>query len=376
MNKFLSVLATAALVTFAASFAQGFCGGCTAKTKTVAAASAECTKSEVKQVAASSCSVSEVKNVAAAGCSTGEVKNVAAAGCCSTSQVKNVAAAGCCSTSQVKNVAAAGCSTGEVKNVAAAGCCKSEVKNVAAAGCSTGEVKQVADASGCCGGDAAKAAAKLAAGGTCCKATACSASIAQAANVSDMAKGGSAVDNVASGYSLGQRVPNFTLTASDGKTHNLNDFDGKVRVIVFYNQACPFVVEMWDRMDAFTKKYSDKGVQVLAIDPTAHHTQEVVHTNAKDRAFPILMNFESDLAIKFNATRTPEVFILCQNGVIQYHGAFDNGERGVREGNLQTYAENAVNAILKGETPEVRQTRAFGCTIKFNETTLAKYRDS
>lgn len=180
-----------------------------------------------------------------------------------------------------------------------------------------------------------------------------------------MAKGGAADASVVVGYGLDQKVPNFTLTDTNGKVHNLTDYAGKPVVIVFWNQNCPFVVEMQDRFAEFTKTYTEKGVAVLAIDAGVNNSEAELKTYAATRPFPLLVDRSSKIAVDFAATRTPEVFLLNKDGVVVYTGAFDNGQQGKEPGTRKTYLEDAVKAVLAGGTPEVRQTKAFGCTIKF-----------
>lgn len=182
----------------------------------------------------------------------------------------------------------------------------------------------------------------------------------------DVAKGGEG-DKVPAGYEVGQRVPDFTLADTTGTKHSLSDFDGKVKVLVFYNQACPYVVEVEDRLNDFTKNYSDKDVVTLAIDAGINNNPESISSHAEDKAYPILVDRTSNSARKFNASRTPEVFVLDRDGVVQYHGAFDNGKAGAD--NRRPYAEDAVKAVLSGEEPMVQNTKAFGCSIKFNPET-------
>lgn len=179
-------------------------------------------------------------------------------------------------------------------------------------------------------------------------------------------------DMIKAGYGLGERVPSFSLNDTTGKTHTLSDYKGKVTMIVFYNQGCPYVVEMWDRLSDFTTKYADKDVVVLALDAGDSNSAEAIAEHAKDRKFPILVDRTSNSARNFSATRTPEVFLLNRDGVVSYHGAFDNGARGAEEGTRRTYAADAVDALLRNEEPLVNQTKAFGCTIKFNKEYAAK----
>ena len=179
-----------------------------------------------------------------------------------------------------------------------------------------------------------------------------------------MAKGG-ADNTTVEGYGLGKKVPNFSLEDIHGNTHTLNQYEGKITALIFWNQACPFVVEMHDRLNTFTDKYKDKDVVVLAIDAGINNSVEDIKKYGADRPFHILLNRDSELARKFDAKFTPEVFLLNTEGVVVYHGAFDNGRAGAGEGARRTYMEDAVTALLEGRAIDVNQTRAFGCTIKF-----------
>src|SRR5690606_7875861 len=105
---------------------------------------------------------------------------------------------------------------------AANGCGGGEKSEACEAACSAAEAKQVAKSDAC-------AAACDAAGKTC------------PAGATEVVKGGASADNVATGYSLGQRVPDFQLDDATGKSHSLSDFKDGITVLVFYNQECPYV---------------------------------------------------------------------------------------------------------------------------------------
>ncbi len=189
----------------------------------------------------------------------------------------------------------------------------------------------------------------------------------------EMVRGGGHDEAAAVGYGLGYRTPDFTLTDTEGKEHSLSDYEDKIVVLVFYNQDCPFVVEMWDRLAEFNEKYEDDGVVVLAVDPGVDKTPEALYEHAANRPYTILEDRSSLLALQFEATRTPEVFLHDRNGVVVYHGVFDTGRRGAEEGNRRAYTEEAVKALLEGREIEVKETRAFGCTIKWNPETRAAW---
>ncbi len=189
----------------------------------------------------------------------------------------------------------------------------------------------------------------------------------------DTAMGGSHAEAAPAGYGLGYKTPDFTLSDTKGKEYSLSDYEGKIVALVFYNQDCPWVVEMWDRLGEFKEKYEDEGVVVLAVDPGVDKTPEALAEHAANRPYTILEDRSSLLALQFEATRTPEVFLHDRNGVVVYHGVFDTGPRGAEEGNRRAYTEEAVKALLEGGEIEVKETRAFGCTIKWNPETKAAW---
>lgn len=65
----------------------------------------------------------------------------------------------------------------------------------------------------------------------------------------------------------GEAAPSFTLTDSNGKSHQLADFKGKFVVLEWLNHGCPFVVKHYDsgNMPALQKEFTDKGVVWLSI---------------------------------------------------------------------------------------------------------------
>lgn len=180
-----------------------------------------------------------------------------------------------------------------------------------------------------------------------------------------MAKGGAA-EGLPQGYALGKQVPSFTLEDIHGNSHSLSDYRGKIVPLIFWNHRCPWVVEMDDRLADFTERYADKDVVVLTIDAGINNSIDSIKEYGQDYPFHLLINRDSSLARKFDAKFTPEVFLLDREGVVVYHGAFDNSRAGSdEEGTRMSYMEDAVKALLENRDIDVVQTRAFGCTIKF-----------
>jgi cytochrome c biogenesis protein CcmG, thiol:disulfide interchange protein DsbE len=63
----------------------------------------------------------------------------------------------------------------------------------------------------------------------------------------------------------GDKAPNFTITADDGRTISVPDFPGKLLVLNFWATWCPPCVEETPSLSEFARAYADKGVVVLGI---------------------------------------------------------------------------------------------------------------
>lgn len=68
-----------------------------------------------------------------------------------------------------------------------------------------------------------------------------------------------------SGQGLSGGAPNFTLPAVDGSMVSMSDYSGKVILVDFWATWCPPCQEMIPVLSKLHKKYSDKGLVILAV---------------------------------------------------------------------------------------------------------------
>ena len=67
---------------------------------------------------------------------------------------------------------------------------------------------------------------------------------------------------------LGSDVIHFSLNGIDGKTHELTHYDDKdVLVLIFMCNHCPYVKAITDRLAELHKVLSERGVQIIGINP-------------------------------------------------------------------------------------------------------------
>ena len=166
---------------------------------------------------------------------------------------------------------------------------------------------------------------------------------------------------------LGDQAPGFSLTGVDGATHSLSDYEGKPVAVVFSCCHCPYVVAWEDRLNEAAREF-DGRAGMLVINANAGYlgdSPDDMRTRAEEKgfAFPFLYDETQATASAYGAARTPEVFVFDAGHRLVYHGAPDSDHTDP-EG-ADPYLRPALEAALAGTAPEVHETPAVGCTIKW-----------
>lgn len=174
---------------------------------------------------------------------------------------------------------------------------------------------------------------------------------------------------------VGSVAPDFSLKNYDGKTVSLSDYANEKGVMVIFScNPCPYVQAYEDRMIALHHEFAPQGVPLLFINPNDAIQQpddavEKMSERAakKNYPFPYLADTDQTVYPAYGATRTPEVFLLKNEGsgrfVVTYTGTIDDNYQDA-SAVTEPFAENAVRALLAGEKPNPSTTRAIGCGIK------------
>jgi peroxiredoxin len=117
-------------------------------------------------------------------------------------------------------------------------------------------------------------------------------------------------------------------------------------------------------MAALAKDYQAKGVAVVGINANRQEASAEIASHASQHGltFPILKDVENVRADQFGAQVTPETYVFDASWKLRYHGRIDDNQRG---DNIQSQdLRNALDAVLAGKDVPVKETKAFGCTIK------------
>jgi peroxiredoxin len=172
---------------------------------------------------------------------------------------------------------------------------------------------------------------------------------------------------------LGTPAAAFALPDAAGRIRRLEDFAGRPALLVaFLSNRCPFVVLIRDAFAAFAREYAGKGLQVVAVnsnDADAHPEEALARLGEEaDRfgyAFPYLKDDGQEIAKRYGAACTPDLFLFDAARRLAYHGQFDDARPG--NGRPVTGADlrAAADAVLAGAPPSAVQVPSIGCNIKW-----------
>ncbi len=170
---------------------------------------------------------------------------------------------------------------------------------------------------------------------------------------------------------VGAKAPAFTLVnAVDGAEVAMKPDDGRLKVVVFTCNQCPYAKAFEPRLVEIANRFRGSGVDFYAVNPNddAKYAEETL-ANMKARAtekvypFPYLKDGSSSTARAYGARVTPHVFVVDGSGVVQYRGYVDDSAK--PEERQKTGLTDALNALLNGRDVPAKEPRAFGCTIKW-----------
>jgi len=176
---------------------------------------------------------------------------------------------------------------------------------------------------------------------------------------------------------IGKAAPAFTLKDTDGKSHSLSDFKGKIVVLEWFCPTCPYSGGNGGRSvhdNGSVKKLVknlksvDGDVVYLLIDSSTAKMRMSADQLAKKDAevkkkmgitSPILIDGDTSVAKAYGAKSTPHMFVIDGDGVLRYQGAFSDQKN-------TNYVLGAVKSIKAGKPVEPTHVRQWGCGVKYN----------
>jgi peroxiredoxin len=176
---------------------------------------------------------------------------------------------------------------------------------------------------------------------------------------------------------LNAPAPAFSATDETGKVRALADFAGKVVVLEWTSDACPYSHKHYDSgaMQRLQRKATRDGVVWLTVITDAPNSAGYM-TPAQVRAWKrkvgshataVLIDADARLARAYEAKTTPHMFVVDRGGRLAYMGAID--DRPYTDPASLKGATNYVAlalADLKAHRPIAHPaTRPYGCAVKY-----------
>jgi peroxiredoxin len=177
--------------------------------------------------------------------------------------------------------------------------------------------------------------------------------------------------DIATGFGIGDTVPAFTLTDTEGETHVVPAPDAPpATVIVETCNHCPYVVAWNPRLRAVAEEYAPRGVRFLAVSsndaeryPADSPERMAQFVRDQDWPIPYAYDESQDVARALGAERTPHVFVLDGEQRLAYRGAPDADHEDPSEN--AAWLRAALDAVLEGRPVDRPETPARGCSIKW-----------
>ena len=173
--------------------------------------------------------------------------------------------------------------------------------------------------------------------------------------------------------SIGDKAPDFTLPATDGKTYSLKDFSQYNTLVIFFTcNHCPFVTGS----DEITRMTAEKfmpqsvafvGINANSVNTYANDSFDHMVRRMAEKQFPwIYLRDESqDVALAYGALRTPHFYVFDKDRKLVYTGRGVDNPR--ETGKMMTNdLWNALTEHVSGMPITRPVTNPIGCNVKWD----------
>ncbi|HNQ34583.1 MAG TPA: thioredoxin family protein [bacterium] len=171
---------------------------------------------------------------------------------------------------------------------------------------------------------------------------------------------------------IGERAPDFSLPATDGRRYTLADFDGSALLVVFFTcNHCPYVTGSDEVTRATAEKYRERGVTFIGINSNSeqtHPTDDFDHMVERMRVnrFPWIYarDRSQETARAYGALRTPHFYVFDRERRLVYTGRGVDSPRDTSKSTVNDL-DRALSELLAGKPISVPKTNPIGCNVKW-----------
>jgi thiol-disulfide isomerase/thioredoxin len=137
-----------------------------------------------------------------------------------------------------------------------------------------------------------------------------------------------------------ESASNVQITKLDGGTFKLSDFRGKVLVVDFWATYCPPCVRQVPKLAELSRKYRDKGLEVIGLTGDDTSDQKKVVEFLKKAGADYTVGYEnqwlSSAFLKGTEDETgqnpiPQLFVISREGRVVDHVIGEDPQRGIQD---------------------------------------------
>jgi len=174
---------------------------------------------------------------------------------------------------------------------------------------------------------------------------------------------------------LGTPLPAFTLpdVLSGRKVSSEALVGPKGALVMFICNHCPYVIHIRPRLVEVAHRALAEGFAAVAINSNSvlSHPQDGPGPmrelgTAEGWRFPFLFDETQEVAHRFGAACTPDLFLFDAARRLAYRGQFDDARPGKPAPVTGRDLQAALDAVAAGASPGPRQVPSIGCNIKWH----------
>jgi hypothetical protein len=176
---------------------------------------------------------------------------------------------------------------------------------------------------------------------------------------------------------IGAAAPAFVARDADGRTVEFSAYRGRIVVLEWTNNGCPFVGHMYASgvMQRLQRQAATDGVVWLTVISSAPGKQgyltgpQVGPWKARVGAAPadVVLDPAGALGRQYDARTTPDMFVIDRAGRLAYAGAIDDtpSTNSADARTARNYVAAALDAVRSGRPVLPAVTKSYGCSVKY-----------
>jgi peroxiredoxin len=189
-----------------------------------------------------------------------------------------------------------------------------------------------------------------------------------------------AIPLLISAAKVGDAAPEFSTSASNGKSFRLSDYRGKYVVLEWHNNGCPYVQKHYNsgNMQRLQKQWTGRGVVWFTILSSAPGKQGYATAGeendylVKMQAAPTaaLLDPTGEIGHLYGAKTSPQMVVINPQGIVIYDGAIDDKPTTDLQDvpRATNYVSLALEQSMAGKQVETVATRPYGCSVKYADS--------